>query len=112
MHAGLEADWRRELIKAMGGRCQYIDSDTGKQCCVTDLDRLDLHHITDTPLGDDRDRRIEVREWRRTGKIPDNEEVRCDDHHKLENVKGNPVRQAQWRLRQKVEKEMMEDAEE
>lgn len=102
-------DWRLELIKAMGGRCQYINSDTGEQCTVTDLSRLDLHHLTDVPLGNARDRRIEINEWRRTGKIPDNEEVRCDDHHKIENVKGNPIRQAQWKLKQRVEREAREE---
>jgi hypothetical protein len=97
-------DDRRRLIVAMGCRCQYIDPETGEQCTVTDIDRLELHHITDTPLGDDRDRYIEVREWVKTGKLPENEEIRCDDHHKIENVKGNPVRQAQWKLKLKQAK--------
>jgi hypothetical protein len=100
-------DWRIELIKALGGRCQYVDPETGKQCEVTDLSRLELHHITDTPLGNERDRRIEIREWRRTGRLPQNEEVRCDDHHKLETAIqiGDEIAAAKWRvkLRQKRE---------
>jgi len=105
-------DWkleRRRMIVAMGGRCQYIDPETGEQCEVTDLGRLDLHHVTNVPLGDDYNRFKEITEWLRTGKLPDNEELRCDDHHKLENVKGNPVRLAQWKLKQKVEKELREE---
>lgn len=97
-------DWRVALIIAMGRRCQWVDPKTGKQCEETEIKRLQLHHLTEgEPLGGGRDRRIEIREWRRTGKLPENEEVRCDKHHKVENVKGNLTRTEQWLLRLKTE---------
>jgi hypothetical protein len=97
--------WRRKLVIAMGSRCQYVDPETGEQCGETDADELELHHITDAPLGNKCDRHIEVRKFMETGRLPEGEELRCGDHHKLETAiqMGDEVAAARWRvkLRQK-----------
>ena len=68
-----------------------------------------LHHITDTPLGDDYNRFQEMTHWLRTGELPKGEELRCGLHHNLETAIqiGDEVAVAKWRvkLRQQAAKD-------
>ena len=66
---------RRQMIRALGSRCA--------QCgAVFDPDDLIVHHLSferGEPLGYKRSRAEETVEYGRTGKLPTDVELLCDD---------------------------------
>lgn len=71
---------RREFIRAMSGQCMWIHDD-GKQCEITRMRMLEIHHVGTREDKNQQNR--EIRRWKRTGKLPEGIMILCRNHHAI-----------------------------